>query len=382
MFLKTGENMIYFDNSATSRPKPPEVIGGVIDGLTRFCSNPGRAGHALSLAASVEVMSVRETIRSHVGATKAENVIFCCNCTEALNYAIFGTAKPGGHIIITANEHNSVYRPVMELKRRIGVSVSICQPNTEGYITSREIERLITPKTYLVVCNHVSNVNGDESDLESIGKLCLKKNILFLVDAAQSLGHKKIDMNACAIDFLAIAGHKGLLGPQGSGALVINGDLSLASFKHGGSGTNSKDSFMPKEFPESMEAGTIATPSILGLGAGVRLIEEKFDDIVKKIEDISTYAYKEISKLNNITLYTKEHFAKNGVIAFNVNDIQSTTIADILDQKGICVRAGLHCAPLKHKSLGTLEQGVVRISFSHKNTRQEVDELIRALKTI
>lgn len=374
--------MIYFDNSATSRIKPPEVIMRVLEGLTQYSANPGRAGHDLSLATSIEVMGVREKIRAHVGAMSAENVIFTSNCSEALNYAILGSAKRNGHIIITCNEHNSVYRPVEYLKRHYNVSYSVCPVDSNGIVSAKEIEKLITPKTYLVVCNHISNVNGDMADLSSIGKLCFDKNILFLVDGAQSLGHEKIDMTKDNIDLLAIAGHKGLMGPQGSGALVINGSIKLNPLKHGGSGTNSVESTMPDTYPERLEAGTIATPCILGLGAGVVYVENHFNEIKKKIEDVSKYAYKKLDKLNNITLYTKYNNAKNGVVAFNVKGIQSTTVADILNQNGICVRSGLHCAPLKHKSMGTLGNGCVRISFSHYNNFDEVDKFVEILKTL
>lgn len=374
--------MIYFDNGATSHIKPAEVIMGVLGGLTKFSANPGRAGHDLSLDTSIKVMSVRETIRAHVGASSAENVIFTSNCSEALNYAILGSAKPGGHIIITCNEHNSVFRPVEHLKKNYNISYSICQTDENGVITAREIEKLINHRTYLVVCNHISNVNGDMADIASIGKLCFEKNILFLVDGAQSLGHERIDMQNDCIDLLAIAGHKGLMGPQGSGALVINGNIRLNPIKFGGSGTNSVQSSMPENYPERLEAGTIATPCILGLGAGVEYVEKNFDDIQQKIQKVSKYAISELQKLTNIIIYTKNNNAKNGVIAFNVKNMQSTTVADILNQNGICVRAGLHCAPLKHKSLGTLENGCVRISFSHFNTTEEVDKMIEVLKTI
>lgn len=374
--------MIYFDNGASSRIKPPEVILGVLGGLTKYSANPGRAGHDLSLATSIEVMGVREKIRAHVNAEKAENVIFTSGCTEALNFAILGSARRGGHIIITCNDHNSVLRPVEHLKRNYGVSYSICPTNEQGVVTAKEIERLITPRTYLVVCNHTSNVNGDMADISGIGKLCFEKNILFLVDGAQALGHEKIDMMRDRIDFLAIAGHKGLLGPQGVGALVINGDIKLNPLKHGGSGTNSVEVVMPEDYPERLEAGTIGTPAILGLGAGVEYVEKHFDEIQTKTHDISEYAYNKLKDINNIILYTRAQFAKNGVLAFNIKGIQSTTVSDILNQNGICVRSGLHCAPLKHKSLGTLESGCVRASFSHNNTREEVDKMIEILKNI
>lgn len=374
--------MIYFDNSATSRTKPPEVVLGVLGGLTKYSANPGRAGHDLSLETSIEVMGVREKIRAHVGAEKAENVIFTSGCTEALNFAILGSARRGGHIIISCNEHNSVLRPVEYLKRNWGVSYSICQPNEQGLVTEKEIERLITPRTYLVVCNHTSNVNGDMADISGIGKMCFDKNILFLVDAAQSLGHERIDMVRDRIDFLAIAGHKGLLGPQGVGALVINGDIKLNPLKHGGSGTNSVEAVMPEDYPERLEAGTIGTPAILGLGAGVEWVDAHFDEIQQKTHEISEYAYNKLKDINNITLYTRARFAKNGVLAFNVRGVQSTTVSDILNQNGICVRAGLHCAPVKHRSLGTLENGCVRASFSHLNTRDEVDKMIEVLKDL
>lgn len=372
--------MIYFDNSATSHIKPVSTILRTVSGLTKYSANPGRAGHDLSLYTALEVMSVREQLREYVNSDKAENVIFTSNCSEALNMAILGSAKKNGHIIITCNEHNSVFRPVYYLNKKFNITFSVCEVDENGIIRSDMIEKLIRPNTYLVICNHVSNVNGDMADIEGIGKVCLKHNLLFLVDGAQSLGHLKVDMTKYCIDFLAVAGHKGLLGPQGSGALIINGDINLSPLKHGGSGTNSVDPIMPLNYPERLEAGTIATPCILGLGGGLEYINKHQDEINNKIKELSEYAYKELIRIKDIIIYTKINNLKNGVIAFNFKDVQSSTIADYLNQNGICVRAGLHCAPIKHKSLKTLEQGCVRISFSHYNTINEINEMIEVLK--
>ena len=334
------------------------------------------------LKTALKIYEVREQLKVFFGIDKAENVIFTSNCTEALNYAILGSAKKNGHIIITSNEHNSVYRPVNYLKEHCGVEFSIVNTNQDGIISAIDVEKHIRSSTYLVICNHISNVNGDIADVGEIGKLCKSHNILFLVDGAQSAGHVDINLKNQNIDMLAVAGHKGLMGPQGIGVLIINDGVNLSPIKFGGTGTNSIEENMPNSFPEMLEAGTIATPAILGLGAGVVYVGRHIDTIKRKVKETAEYAHKKLSEIKDIIIYTKYNNAKNGVIAFNKVGIDSTMIADLLNEHKICVRAGLHCAPLKHKELGTIETGVVRLSFSHFNTKQEVDKLIRVLSTI
>lgn len=372
--------MIYLDNSASSLIKPKSVQKAVLSALTEYSANPGRSGHKQALKTAMMVEDVRTTVANHVGTT-AENVIFTLNCTDALNLAILGSFQPDGHVVCTVNEHNSVLRPLEHLRQcSPSFSYSVAKQSGKLGITWQDIENQITDKTYLVVCNHISNVNGDVADIEKIGKNLKDRNILFLVDGAQGGGHFVYDMQKMNISMLALAPHKGFYGPQGVGCLALNGNVDLQPIRFGGTGTNSLELVQPNSAPERFESGTINTPAILGFGEGVRFVEENFNFIQEKMEDLTTYLHYEISKLP-IEIYTKTENT-NGVFAFNVPDVDSTEVANYLNEKwGICVRSGYHCAPLKHKSLGTLDQGAVRVSLSFFNTYQEIEKLVMAIKT-
>ncbi len=372
--------MIYLDNSASSLIKPKSVQKAVLSALIEYSANPGRSGHKQALKTAMMVENVRTTVANHVGTT-AENVIFTLNCTDALNLAILGSFQPDGHVICTVNEHNSVLRPLEHLRQcSPSFSYSVAKQSGKLGITWQDIENQITDKTYLVVCNHISNVNGDVADIEEIGKNLKDRNILFLVDGAQGGGHFIYDMQKMNISMLSLAPHKGFYGPQGVGCLALNGNVDLQPIRFGGTGTNSLELVQPNSAPERFESGTINTPAILGFGEGVRFVEENFKFIQEKMEDLTTYLHYELSKLP-IEVYTKTENT-NGVFAFNVPDVDSTKVANYLNEKwGICVRSGYHCAPLKHKSLGTLDQGAVRVSLSFFNTYQEIEKLVMAIKT-
>lgn len=369
--------MIYFDNGATTNKKPDKVVEMMQTALTKFSANPGRSGHKESLKAAMEIAKVREKIANYFGAERSENVIFTSGCTESLNLAILGTAKKGGHVIATAFEHNSTLRPLFELEKQGIIELTIVSP-AASQITASDIIPHIKPNTYLIATVHVSNVDGSETDINSIGKLCKEKGILYLVDSAQSAGHKRINMQKTGINFLAIAGHKGLYGPQGVGALVINGNTFPKPIKFGGTGTESISVYQPSESPECYESGTIATPNILALSEGISFVEKYEEKIISHEKFLTKYALDKLKTLKNIKIYTKDDNL-NGVIAFNVKDVDSNDVSEFLDDNDICVRGGLHCAPLKHKFLGTTNQGVVRMSFSYFNTTKEVDMFIRTL---
>ena len=372
--------MIYLDNSASSLIKPKSVQKAVLSALTEYSANPGRSGHKQALKTAMMVEDVRTTVANHVGTT-AENVIFTLNCTDVLNLAFLGSFQPDGHVVCTVNEHNSVLRPLEHLRQcSPSFSYSVAKQSGKLGITWQDIENQITDKTYLVVCNHISNVNGDVADIEKIGKNLKDRNILFLVDGAQGGGHFVYDMQKMNISMLALAPHKGFYGPQGVGCLALNGNVDLQPIRFGGTGTNSLELVQPNSAPERFESGTINTPAILGFGEGVRFVEENFNFIQEKMEDLTTFLHYELSKLP-IEIYTKTENT-NGVFAFNVPDVDSTEVANYLNEKwGICVRSGYHCAPLKHKSLGTLDQGAIRVSLSFFNTYQEIEKLVMAIKT-
>ena len=373
--------MIYLDNSASTITKPKEVIKAVEESLLHFSANPGRSGHQASIKTALMVEEVREQISAHFNNGSSEKVIFTHNCTHALNLAILGSAKKGGHVICTENEHNSVLRPLEHLRAEGTITYSIAFQSDKRGIVLNDIAPLVQDNTYLIVCNHISNVNGDKAEIEEIGKFCKEHNIIFLVDCAQSAGHEKIDMQKMNIDMLAFAGHKGFYAPQSVGSLVINGDIHLSPILFGGTGTNSLELFQPELYPERLESGTISTPLILGLGAGIKFVEENFEEIKAKLDDLTTFLNYELRKLG-VDVYTEPENA-NGVIAFNIPNLSSSDVATLLDEHfGLCVRGGLHCAPFKHKALGTIEQGAVRVSLSYFNTVTHAQKLLSAVKYI
>ena len=373
--------MIYFDNSASTFIKPKQVISAVNDSLTLYTANPGRSGHNASIKSALMVEKARENIAKHFGLNIIQNVIFTQNCTIALNMAIFGYTKRGCHIIATENEHNSVLRPLEKLKKDGVIEYDIAYQHNPTGITLNDILPYVKNNTSMIICNHISNVNGAKAEIDEIGKFCKSKNILFMLDCAQSCGHEKINMEEQNINLLAFAGHKGFYAPQAIGGLLINTDKEISPILHGGTGTNSLELFQPSSLPERLESGTLSSHLIAGLNAGLNFVESHFEEIKYKLDDLSTYLNFELNKLD-FKVYTQPENS-SGVIAFNIDDFDSSEIATILNERyGICVRGGYHCAPLKHKALKTLDQGAVRVSLSYFNTFSEIQHLLYALKNI
>lgn len=373
--------MIYLDNSASTLIKPKNVQRAVCNALNFFTANPGRSGHKAAIKAALEIEKTRECVANHVNTT-SNNIVFALNCTDALNMAILGTHKKGGHAICTCNEHNSVLRPLQHLcEIDENFSFSVAQQSGKVGIVWEDIEKEIKENTYLVICNHISNVNGDTADIDTIGNKLKEKGILFLVDGAQSGGHMIYDMQKQNISMLTLAPHKGFYSPQGVGILCLNGNIDINPIRFGGTGTNSHELVMPSSLPERLEAGTLNTPAILGFFEGLKFVEENFSQIKTKIEDLNVYLHYEFSKLPVQVLSKTENIS--GVFAFNIHGLNSTDISNYLDEKfSICVRSGFHCAPLKHKSLGTIETGAVRVSLSYFNTYQEIERFVFAIKTL
>ena len=372
--------MIYLDNSASTLIKPKQVIKAVNDSLLYFSANPGRSGHNASIKTALQIEQARETVASFFNA-EPENIVWTYNCTHALNIAILGNTKENGHIVATENEHNSVLRPLQHLKNTKNISYSIAKQENSKGITLNDIKKCIKPNTYMVICNHLSNVNGDKADIKEIGEFCRQKGLIFVVDGAQSGGHIKIDVKENNINFLALAGHKGFYAPQSIGALIINSSNMPEPIIFGGTGTNSLDLSQPVLSPDRYESGTISTPLILGLKAGFDFVNINFDQIKARLDDLTTYLNYELISMG-ITSYTNIENSY-GIVAFNIANIESTEVADLLNSKyNICVRPGLHCAPLKHKALGTINQGAVRVSLSYFNTFSEIQKLLFAVKQI
>ena len=372
--------MIYLDNSATTLVKPKEVKEMTMLALNRFSANPGRSGHIASIETMNQIEYTRSKIADFFEFSHPERVIFTQNCSDALNLAILGSKRIDGHIVCTENEHNSVLRALQHLKDEYSIDYSIAfqQKNSTG-ITLEDIKREIKPNTYLVICNHISNVNGDKAEIEKIGAFCKANNILFLVDGAQSGGHEKISMEN--IDMLTLAPHKGFYSLQGLGVLLVSEKVNLSPQKFGGTGTNSLELYQPNILPEKFEVGTLSTPAILGFLGGLNFVENNFNLIREKLEDLTTFLHYELSQLP-LTIYTHPDNSF-GVLAFNIPSIPSNQVMSILNEKYcICTRAGYHCAPKKHEALGTLDSGAVRISLSYFNTIPELQKLASAIKSI
>ncbi len=375
--------MIYLDNASTTNKKPFGVKWQVFKAMTKkYCANPGRSAHKLSLNASNEVFETRMLVNDFFNVGCIEHIVFTSGCTEALNTAIFGLLKKGDHVIISHNEHNSVARPLKRLENNGIIELTILPVDENYHINLKQLEDEIKPNTALVVINHTSNVVGATQDLEKIGEICQKHKVKFMVDTAQSAGHQKIDMQTQHIDILCSAGHKGLLALQGVGVLCYKENINIEPLKFGGTGTFGELLLPPNTPPESMEAGTGATPNIMSLKAGIKYVQKNFDKINSKIESLTKYLIDNLLEMENVTLYTKPD-CYSGVVSFTLKNHEPSEVVDYLNQKGICVRSGLHCAPLVHEYLGTIKTGgTIRVSISHYNKKWEINKLLKHLKEL
>lgn len=375
--------MIYFDNAATTLHKPHEVIKAVVHAMTTS-GNASRGTHTGSLAASRTVYETRKKIADFFHCSRADHVIFTSNSTEALNIAICGTLGKGDHIISTDLEHNSVLRPLYHLEEQ-GASLTFLSANKKGCIDYDDFKRSIKPNTKAIVCTHASNLTGNVLDIERIGRIAKAHNLLFIVDASQSAGCIEINMETMNIDILCFTGHKGLLGPQGTGGLCIHESVEIRPFKHGGSGIHSYEKGQPQAYPARLEAGTLNSHGIAGLCAAINYINTiTIPVIAKKEQELLWHFYKGICNIPEIHIYgdfdTKERAA---ILSLNIEGYDSGTVSDLLSQEyDIATRPGAHCAPRMHQALGTTETGAVRFSFSSFNTMEEVETAIQALKEL
>lgn len=369
--------MIYFDNSASSLIKPINVKHATVDALNKFTANPGRSGHIMSQSVGEQIFETRELVKQFFNADNY-NVVFTKNCTEALNLAIFGSLKSGDHVIISCYEHNSVLRPLTHLKSK-GVKLSVIDANLSEF--HLHFKNAIKQNTAMVVLTAMSNVTGEQPNLIEVAKICKQNNVKLVIDGAQASGHKNINMQEIDADFYAFSGHKGLCSITGVGGLLVKNGMELKPFIFGGTGTESENLNQPNDLPEGLEAGTIPTIPIISLKAGLQFLQANFAEIQKKEYSLSSYLYCKMHELPKIKLYNSQ--PKSNVVSFNVLGADSAEIADILNEKyDICVRSGLHCAPLIHKKLGTMETGAVRVSLDFNNTKQEIDFFIKAMNEI
>lgn len=374
--------MIYFDNGATSFPKPRGVVEAVHQALTRYGANPGRSGHDLSIQTSAKVYEVREAAANLFGVEDPSEVVFTSNCTHAINIALKGLLQPGDHVIISDLEHNAVLRPIHALSQK-GVEYDIANTYGRCRKTLDSFYRLIRPNTRLIACTHASNVFGIRQPIEELAMLCREKNLLFLVDAAQSAGVLDIDAPYMGIDFLCTAGHKGLYGPSGTGLLITALGSSLNTLMEGGTGSFSANYEQPLDMPDRLESGTLNTIGILGLGAGIRFVRERGPAQIYRHEmRIAKEILHHLKRMPQIVLYTPDFDEGSHlpVLSFNIRGMSSEQVIEALSRQGFALRGGLHCAPLAHKKMGTLEQGTVRISVGAFNTREQALMLCEAIK--
>ena len=375
--------MIYFDNAATTMKKPPQVIEAVTNALCSM-GNAGRGVHDAALDASRVIFETRQRINRLFHGESPLQVVFTANSTESLNIAIKGILESGDHVITTALEHNSVLRPLYEMEER-GVELTIISSDDRGRISYAELERAILPNTKAIVCTHGSNLTGNVLDIKRIGQIAKAHQLLFVVDASQTAGVFPIDVQEMEIDILCFTGHKGLLGPQGTGGMYVRPGVFVRPLLSGGSGVQTYSKEHPKQMPTALEAGTLNTHGLAGLRAAVQYIEEEgIETIRHKEQELMWHFYEAVLQIPGVTIYgdfsAKERCA---IVSINIRAYDSSEVSDALYmQYGISTRPGAHCAPLMHQALGTIEQGAVRFSFSHFNTMEEVKTAIEAVREL
>ena len=372
--------MIYLDNAATTLHKPPQVMDAVVRAMTAM-GNAARGAHGGALEAARTVYNTRVKLARLFGCPRPDHVIFTANSTEALNIAISGLIRPGDHVITTDCEHNSVLRPLYRLEEG-GAALDVVPADRLGRVAYEDLEALLRPDTRAVVCTHASNLTGNVLDIARIGEMARRRGAILIVDASQTAGALPIDMEAMGIDVLCFTGHKGLMGPQGTGGLCVRPGVEIEPWKVGGSGVHSYDRRQPREYPTRLEAGTLNGHGIAGLSAALDFLQEVgLEAIEAKEHALMDRFYQAVSAMDGVTVYGDFSQARrSAIVALNIRDYDSAAVSDELSETyGIATRPGAHCAPRMHRALGTMDRGAVRFSFSWFNTQEEVDEAIRAV---
>lgn len=404
--------MIYFDNAATTMHKPPEVVQAVTEAMCSL-GNAGRGAHAAALDASRLIFDTRKKLADLFHAESPKQIVFTMNATESLNIAIKGVLRAEDHVITTALEHNSVLRPLYEMEEK-GVELTILEADSQGRICTgsdqKDLRKKVRSNTRAIICTHGSNVTGNLTDIEKIGAFAREQGLLFIVDASQTAGIFPIDVQKMNIDILCFTGHKGMLGPQGSGGMYVREGLSVRPLLTGGSGVQSYSRTHPEQMPTALEAGTLNIHGIAGLGAAVDYLNRiGLDTIRQKEQELMRHFYEQIRDIPGVKIYgdfgvqagvyQKANSSSPGeeragltdnvwkqrcaIVSLNIRDYDSAQVSDVLfEQYGIATRPGAHCAPLMHQALGTAEQGVVRFSFSHYNTAEEIEQAAAAIREL
>ena len=375
--------MIYLDNAATTLHKPPEVAEAVKQAILT-AGNAARGAHCVSLAASRTVFETRQKLAQLFSCPRKDHVVFTMNSTEALNIAIYGLLSPGNHVISTDLEHNSVLRPLYDLQTR-GVFVDFVPADRLGNVRYEDFEALFRENTKAIVCTHASNLTGNVLDIVRISEIAHAHGALLIVDASQSAGVIPIDMQKMDIDVLCFTGHKGLMGPQGTGGLCIRPGIEIRPLLRGGTGVHSYDKNQPQAYPTRLEAGTLNSHGLAGLDAALDfLLAKSVEKIYARERLLMRRFYEAVRDIPGVMVYGDfSQDERAAIVALNIRDYDSSEVSDALfTDYGIATRPGAHCAPRMHEALGTVKQGAVRFSFSYFNTEEEVDTAIRAVREL
>ncbi len=376
--------MVYLDNAATSWPKPNTVYKEMINCMKEYGANPGRSGHRMAIEAGEKIYECRENISNLFGISNPLNVSFTNNTTEALNLGIKGLLKPCDHVITTSMEHNSVIRPLKKLEVS-GVKVTVVNADDKGRLNPDVLSKYVKPETKLIVTTHASNISGTIIPIKQIGEIAKNNNIIYMVDAAQTAGLYPIDVDEMHIDMLAFPGHKGLLGPQGTGGLYVREDIVLDSLIEGGTGSVSESPYQPEFAPDKYESGTLNTPGIAGLNEGIKYIMESGIDAIRAHEQVlAKYMLEGLSSISKVCIAGDLNLKNRvGVISFNIKDKDCVDVCTVLDEQyKIAARGGLHCAYLAHQTLGTLSTGTIRFSIGYFNTKKDVAIALKAINEL
>lgn len=377
--------IFYFDNAATSWPKPENVYTAAEKYLKNICGNPGRSGNTFSLEADRLMYTAREQLAHFLSVSNPSAVVFTLNATDALNIAIKGILKFGDHVIFTAMEHNSVLRPLGRLRSEGYISTTMVPCDNEGNPDLKFLEDSFCENTKLVICNHASNVFGTKLPVKTITEISHRKGAFVLIDAAQTGGILPVYPEDIDADFIAFAGHKGLLGPPGTGVLYVKETINLQPLREGGTGSHSEHDLQPEIMPERLEAGTMNGPGLAGLIEGIKFINETGLENIRKHElSLLMYLKEGLAKINGVSLHGPSDTENSAaVLSFTMEGLDSGEIGDLLESSfGIICRTGLHCAPLAHKALGTFPEGTVRLSPGYFTTKQDIDHVVDAISQI
>ncbi len=378
--------MVYLDNSATSYPKPECVIRAINDAYITYGSNSGRGMYKMATDTTEQIFMCRKKVANMFGVPSVENVIFTYNCTTALNMAIKGLATPNSHFIVSDLEHNAVLRPLEKLKQKGISNYNIARVETDIYKTISNFKNSIRDNTVAIICTGASNVFGIIPPYKQLASLAHKNGLLFVMDVAQVAGVLHLNMMRDEIDIMCCAGHKGLMGPTGTGLLMFRNNYNLNTILEGGTGSNSIDKNQPDYLPDKFESGTPNVQGIIGLSIAIDFVKKKnIENIYWHEMALVRYLYSELLKCNSIHLY-KNFYDKSEcfapILSFNIKNLHSEQVAQILAENGIAVRAGLHCAPLAHKKFKTEKTGTVRISPSIFTKKNDIDFLINSVRKI